>query len=293
MGIRGISCVFFVCFSVNVSAGFVSDSNETQVDKIDLELLLESAPPKEQKKLLNNKAKLIRQLEQLYIKKVLAAEAVENGLDKDPMTAARLRTINENALFLLRINEVRLSDKRDYSKLAKQQYTVNKSDYKVGERIDAAHILITAKDRSEEKALEKIKGIRKELIAGANFSEVADRESDDGSVKHNHGELGLFTKGQLVKEFTDIAFSLKPGDLSEPVKTVFGYHLIKLNKKVPAGVKSFEEVKDLIVTNIKAKNWETARQEYIDKTKKDHQMKVDEKALEAFVVKKLEEVQYQ
>ena len=292
MSIRSISWVFVLCFSTNVFADFITDSDDTQVNKTDLEILLESAPPKEQKKLLKNKANLIQQLEQLYIKKVLAAEAIDNGLDKEPMTAARLRVINENAMFLLRMNQIRLLDKKDYSKVAKQQYSVNKSDYKVDERIDAAHILITAKDRSEEQALEKIKGIRKELIAGAIFSEVADRVSDDKSVKRNHGELGLFTRDKLVKEFTDVAFNLKAGELSEPVKTVFGYHLIKLNKKVPAGIKPFEEVKNSIISNMKAKNWGMARTEYIEKIKKNHKMKVDEKALDAFVAKKLEELQY-
>ena len=280
-------------FSGNVLSGFITDKGNTQINEVDLEILLERAPIKEQKKLLKNKAMLIKQLEKLYIKRKLAIEAIENGLDKDPMTVARLRVIDDNSMFLLRLNEIRGFDKRDYSKIAMQRYGVNKSDYKTDEKIDATHILITTKNRSEEEALKKIKGIRKELVAGASFSEVADRESDDESVKHNHGELGLFAKEQLVKEFTDVAFNLKVGELSMPVKTVFGYHLIKLNKKVRAGIRPFEEVKDLIVEKIKAKNWKMARKEYVEKTKKNHKMKVDEKALDAFVMKKLEELQYQ
>ena len=277
-------------FSANVFADVLVDKNDVRISNANLNVLLEIAPNKEQKKLIENKSRLIAQIEELYIKKILAQQAVKDGLDKKPINAARLLAIRENALFVLKLNEIKNSDKRDYTKLAKLQYKVNKPDYKVGERIDTAHILITTKERSREQALEKIKKIRKELVAGADFSVVADRESEDYSVKSNHGELGAFTREQLVKEFTEVAFELKVGELSEPVKTQFGYHLIKLNKKIPAGILNFDEVKKGIVVAIKAKNWEVDREALYKKLKVDNKMQIDDKALDIFVVKKLEEL---
>ena len=277
-------------FSANVFADVLVDKNDVRISNANLNVLLEIAPNKEQKKLIENKSRLIAQIEELYIKKILAQQAVKDGLDKKPINAARLLAIRENALFVLKLNEIKNSDKRDYTKLAKLQYKVNKSDYKVDERIDTAHILITTKDRSREQALEKIKKIREELVAGADFSVVADRESEDYSVKSNHGELGAFTREQLVKEFTEVAFELKVGELSEPVKTQFGYHLIKLNKKIPAGILNFDEVKKGIVVAIKAKNWEVDREALYKKLKVDNKMQIDDKALDIFVVKKLEEL---
>ena len=285
------SILIALCFfSANVLADVLKDKNDTGISDTNINVLLEIAPSDEQKKLLDNKTRLIGQLEQLYIKKILAQQAVKEGLDKEPMNAARLLAIRENALFLLKLNEIKKSDKRDYTKLAKLNYKANKSDYKVGERIDAAHVLITIKGRSDKEALEKSKKIREELNSGANFSDVADRESEDHSVKVNHGELGAFTREQLVKEFTDVAFTLKEGELSEPVKTQFGYHLIKLNKKIPAGFLSFDEVKEIIVADMKAKNWEVDREELYKTLKKDNKMQIDDKALNIFVIKKLEEL---
>ncbi len=257
---------------------------------MDVDILLEVAPVKQQKGLLNNKKNLDKQLEQAYIKKVLAKMAKEEGLDKKPKNTARLQAIIDNALFMLKLDAVKHSSKKDFTKYAKQLYYANKAKYKVEERIDSAHILVSNKKIKDEEALAKAKKIRQELLLGADLSELALRESDDKSVKKNKGQLGKFTKKQLVKEFTEVAFAMKPGDISEPVKTSFGYHIIKLNKKIPAGYLSFEEAKDKIINDLKEKDWEVRRANYYQQIKKDNQMEIDDKALDEYVVKKLEEL---
>ena len=85
-------------------------------------------------------------------------------------------------------------------------------------KIRASHILV-------EKQSQAIK-VQEELKAGANFSELARKYSTCPSGKRG-GDLGQFGRGQMVKEFEVVAFSLKPGQVSDPVKTKFGYHLIK------------------------------------------------------------------
>ncbi|MCK5829016.1 MAG: peptidylprolyl isomerase [Methylococcales bacterium] len=289
---KKIVILMFLWSSVRaVSADLIIDKNDSHVSDVNVEVLLETAPVNAQKELLSHKSQLKKQLEQLYLKQLLAKMAKDEGLDKEPMNAARLQAIMDNALFLLKLDNKRKSNKKDYSKFAKQLYTIKKSNYKTVERVDAAHILIATKELPEEKALEKIKEIRKELIAGADFSEVALRVSQDKSVQQNKGEMGAFTKKQMVKPFSDAAFSLEPGDLSEPIKTRFGYHLIKVNKKIPAGIKSFDEVKEGIIAKLEADDWETDREEYYKKIKKENKMEIDEEALDAFIVKKLAELE--
>jgi parvulin-like peptidyl-prolyl isomerase len=85
-------------------------------------------------------------------------------------------------------------------------------------KIRASHILV-------EKQSQAIK-VQEELKAGANFSELARKYSTCPSGKRG-GDLGQFGRGQMVKEFEVVAFALKPGQVSDPVKTKFGYHLIK------------------------------------------------------------------
>jgi peptidyl-prolyl cis-trans isomerase C len=113
----------------------------------------------------------------------------------------------------------------------------------------ARHILIRAPagDENASKAAEaKIKSIIERLKKGEDFAKVAEEVTEDPSGKANGGDLGFFTKEQMVPEFSIAAFGLEPGQLSDPVKTQFGWHVIKLEEKRSKPAPSFEDVKPQI-----------------------------------------------
>ena len=126
-----------------------------------------------------------------------------------------------------------------------------KSQYEKGEgkvfRIRARHILLILNKEASadetEQVRQKILWIKKQIQAGKTFTEMADLYSQDPSVKNNHGDLGFFGKGDMVKEFADVAFSLEPGTLSEPVRSQFGFHLIEVMEKKKDDKKTFKSVK--------------------------------------------------
>jgi len=285
--------IFFtilLCLSSIAQAELVKDKNNNQVSNDNLEILLERAPVDAQRSLLKNKAQLNEQLEQLYLRKALAEMAVNEGLDKQGLNALRLEAIRNNALYLLKLDALRKSNKKDYTKYAQQIYLVNKADYPVAARVDAAHILISTKTLSDAEALAKAQEIRQQIVQGANFTELALKESDDKSVKNNNGEMGAFARDQMVKPFSDAVFAMQVGEISEPVKTQFGYHIIKLNKILPAGFQPFDEVKAGIIDKLELKDWETARAVFSAQLVKDNKMQINELAVDAFVVKKLDEL---
>ncbi len=107
--------------------------------------------------------------------------------------------------------------------------------------IKASHILV---DASEEVL---IKALRAELVAGGDFEKLAKQYSKCPS-KERGGDLGYFPRGQMVKEFDDAAHALKPGEISKPVKTQFGWHLIKRTGERPGETMSFEAVKERLKT---------------------------------------------
>ena len=126
-------------------------------------------------------------------------------------------------------------------------YEAHQGDF---EEVHARHILIRAKgspvpadpgqkELTEDEALAKAQDLRKKIVEGADFSLLARTESDDSS-KQAGGDLNFFHRGQLVPPFEQAAFALKVGEVSEPVKTPFGYHLIKVEGKK---TESFEEAK--------------------------------------------------
>ena len=112
--------------------------------------------------------------------------------------------------------------------------------------VHARHILIRAvpgEDKASKEAEDKIKEIIARLKKGEDFIKVAGELTEDPSGKANGGDLGFFSKEQMVPEFSDIAFKLENGQISEPVKTQFGWHVIKVEEKRVKPTPKFEEVK--------------------------------------------------
>lgn len=134
-------------------------------------------------------------------------------------------------------------------------YQDNLSAFTIPENAQAAHILVAvpkgADQAAESAAKEKIEKIHKELEAGASFDALARQYSDDKVSAERGGELSWFAAGEMVPEFEKAAFALSPNQVSAPVKTEFGYHLIKLENKKPQHVKSFAEVKEEVADKYK------------------------------------------
>jgi len=129
----------------------------------------------------------------------------------------------------------------------KAYYDAHPDQFKHGERVKASHILVGIKEgvTTEEKASAKRKAeaILAQLKGGADFAKLAAEKSDDPGSKGQGGELGFFRKGQMVKEFEDAAFALKPGEMSGVVESKFGYHIIKAAAHEGEGTVPYEEGK--------------------------------------------------
>jgi peptidyl-prolyl cis-trans isomerase C len=114
------------------------------------------------------------------------------------------------------------------------------------EEVRARHILIRAPagdEKASKAAEDKIKAVIARLKKGEDFAKVANEVTEDPSGKANGGDLGFFTKEQMVPEFADVAFNLDKGKISEPVKTQFGWHVIKVEDKRQKAPPSYDEVK--------------------------------------------------
>jgi peptidyl-prolyl cis-trans isomerase C len=120
------------------------------------------------------------------------------------------------------------------------------------QEVHARHILVATEDEAKE--------VEKELKAGADFAELAKKKSKDPGASDG-GDLGFFTKDQMVPEFSAVAFSLQPGQISDPVKTQFGWHIIKVEEKRNRKAPDFDQVKGQIETYVTRK----AQADYVTK----------------------------
>ena len=161
---------------------------------------------------------------------------------------------------------------------AKKYYDENLDKYKQKEQIKASHILFKVEKTTPEKEKKEKLAEAKKVLAeakkpGANFDEIAKKYSD-GPTKDRGGDLGTFSRGRMVKPFEDAAFAAKPGEVIGPVETQFGYHVIKVYEKTPESQRPFEEVKDSILTSLKARQKSKATRELLDKLKAEAKIEV-------------------
>jgi len=151
---------------------------------------------------------------------------------------------------LLDVNQLRNTMQIPEKEL-KDQYDANLQQYAVPDQVHAEHILFKTMgqpDAAVEEIRKRAEDVLKQAKKGAKFDELAKKYSEDPGSKDKGGDLGWIRHGQTVPEFDKAAFSLAPGQISDLVKTQYGFHIIKVLEKQNAHTKSFEEVKDSIRT---------------------------------------------
>jgi peptidyl-prolyl cis-trans isomerase D len=136
----------------------------------------------------------------------------------------------------------------------KDYYEDHIDAFKEKKQVRARHILFRLSDKAskeeEEKVREKALAVLKKAKEGENFAHLAETYSEDPGTKKEGGDLGYFSSGQMVKPFEDAAFKLKKGEISDLVRTPFGYHIIKVEDTKAARTKSFEEVRKQIAETL-------------------------------------------
>lgn len=182
-------------------------------------------------------------IDELVGQKLLYLDAIENNMDKNEdfikvMEKSKESLLQQYALGKL-LKNVEVTEEEIQS-----FYEENKEVLKEKESVNASHILV--------EDLEKAEDLYKKIKDGENFEELA-KEFSTCPSNAKGGNLGDFTRGQMVKEFDEKVFSMEVGEISEPIKTQFGYHIIKLNDKKESKEKSIDELKDRIHMEVRRK----------------------------------------
>lgn len=175
-----------------------------------------------------------RLLNDLINEELFYLGAKESGYENEEEFQKELAQMKANLLKQYALKKL-LDEVKVYDEEVESYYNDHKNEFKTPESVRASHILVD----TEEKANE----ILDEIKAGLSFEEAAEKYSKCPS-KARGGDLGYFTRGKMVPEFEKASFEMKKDEISEPVKTQFGYHIIKLIDKQEEGVSKLEEVKD-------------------------------------------------
>jgi peptidyl-prolyl cis-trans isomerase C len=210
-----------------------------------------------------------KMLDRMVEDKLLVAEAVSRGLDKDPATVREIEELGNNVLLGKLYQEEFQKKNQPGDKQLREVYK------KIGTMVRARHILVQAEDEA--------RGIAKALKGGAKFEDLARKQSIDSASGQQGGDLGWFGYGQMVEEFQDQAFSLQPGQVSPPFKTRFGWHIIKVDstrqtEKLPP----FEQIKAQLKMQLEQMAAGKAQEQaaaYVNKRRQDAKIKIDQQAV--------------
>jgi peptidyl-prolyl cis-trans isomerase C len=177
-------------------------------------------------------------LEEIIKRELLLQEAKKAGIEKDQVLLDRIEEMRERLIlneFLQREVEGKLvtTDKEleDY-------YNLHKEEFKSPDEAKISHILV----RNEEDA----KAVLKRLRKGSDFAKIAREVSIDMATKDSGGEMGVIQKGKFHPQLDSVIFSANEGEVSDPVKTERGYHIIKVQKKIPGLPLSFNDAKNIL-----------------------------------------------
>ena len=283
---------YCACIFAQASPDEVLAENElAKITRADYEADLLRIPPEKRDSFSSDPKRVGTELSSLLTNKTLGAEARKAGIDRDPKVQRLIALQVDAVLAQLEVRAIeeqaatRFEAKREqFLVKAREVYVRDKDKYRVPEQVNASHILFDTKKRGNEAALALAKDTLANLRGGADFAATAREVSDDPTAKTNDGNVGWFGPGRMDPAFTEAAFQLKSaGDISDPVLSSFGYHLIRLDGRRPATLASFDEVKDQIVADLRQTYVQEQREARVNGIRNDPAMKINKAAIDSLI----------
>jgi len=247
-------------------AEIIAYSGEVYLTQKELDAAFTRISEKDRLAFIRDGAKVDQVIQSLLTRKALAADATRAAYDQSPLmpelvALAAQKELAEN--WLLQV--VRNAPEADFEALAYEDYVSNPDTYRTEEILDISHILIGNKERSNQDA---------ELLADllitrlekdpSIYGELVMEYSDDPAKTSNGGRYPEMHRGQMVAPFEKAAFALKePGQISVPVETDYGFHIIRLNARHGNTVPDYDAVKDQAVATARRKYYENYQQRYL------------------------------
>lgn len=240
------------------------------ISKKEFDARIAGLPAELQNRLKTEQQKVVY-LDSLIQADLLAMEAQSLKIDKETAITARIDDLTTNLLAqeymrrqLAKLPRITDSDIEKY-------YNEYKTELVTPPMVRAQHILIRvdskAKQDEVDAAYNKINGIHGEAVRGADFGKLAEKYSEDAANKANGGDIGFFARDRIIPEISQPAFNMKVGEISQPVKTALGYHIIKVNEKTDAKQSTLTEASPRIRTFLENTRQQEVLKKEIDRLK--------------------------
>jgi peptidyl-prolyl cis-trans isomerase C len=281
---RLLVLMFIAIFAVgctskeNSTNPVIAKVNNTTITKEDFIKKINRLPEWARNRFQNEEGKK-QFLEEIIKEEILYQEAKKQGLNKDKEFQDKLEEFKKMALIAVLLKkEVEEKAKAD-TKEVRDFYDKHQDEFKTGLEVRASHVLVSTEAEAKD--------ILKRVLKKESFSELAKKFSKDKGSAKKGGDLGFFGRGRMVPEFEKVAFSLEPGEVSNPVKSQFGYHIIQVTDRKEGKLRDFEEVKASVERRLTVEKQKTLFESYIRKLQEDSKIETYEAELK---ILKIEEV---
>lgn len=220
--------------------------NGVEITETQYQQRLAQTPPQMQQQEAAIRGRLFRDM---VLHEVLLQESERQNLAKDAEVQKQLAELRKNVLVRTLVERITEQASQVSDADLQAYYNANKNQFALPPQIRASHILVESQAEAD--------AIVKELNNGADFATLA-KDKSIGPSSTSGGDLGLFGPGQMVPEFEQAAFALKVGEISQPVKTQFGFHVITVTDHKGSATQSFAEAKEDVRSQVVANNMEQA-----------------------------------
>lgn len=293
----------FLALVIATSAAFAADVNApdtvlvsnsvTSISRAEYDAELLRLPPNLREGFNNNPRRVTDLLTRMLVAKTFATQAKAAKIDQTPQNKLRIQLDLDRLLSQFMIDDIEAkadaefeANRARYEVRAREAFLVDKAKYATPEQVNATHILFDTKKHSSDEAKKLAADTRAKIVAGADMNALAREISEDPSSGTNNGSLGWFGLKEMDPAFGEAAFALKKtGDLSEPVQSQFGWHIIRLDGRRPPSTPTFEQAKDTIMAEIKKSFIDAKREDAVNAIRRDPAATLNREAVEALIPK--------
>lgn len=284
----GTSCAF----AADLPPDVLVKSRWIELTRADFDRALTRVPKKLRSDFTTSPKRVQRMLDNLVVMKTLAAQAKAHGTrpvevppspDTDPdraLAAGELVRIQKDA------ERSFDAQKAVFEAKAREKYQIDRQAYRAPAEVRLSDIAVEIKDRGDAAALARAKEARARIVAGEDFAKVAREYSDDATTRDKGGALPFVTRSQLAKQYADGVFALtRIGEISEPIKAPSAYHVVRLEEQRPERELTFDEARDRIMAELRAKYIGEQRDLRIQAISNDDTIEVNQPAVDALVTR--------
>lgn len=256
------------------------------VDSNDVGAYIQRIPEERRGDFLTSLERVTNVTEGIFIQRSFAAKAKAEGLGLDPVTQRRLQQAQEQILADAYSRKI-ASDiaKMDLKQRAREIYKGDPQQYTIEEQVGLQHIIIDYRGRTREMAMQHAKEAYEKAKAGEKFADLVQQYSDDPDKQKSKGDLGYAPPKRFVPQLREAVVKLvAKGDISPPIETDYGMHILRLYGRKPAQLLSFEAVEKDIITAEKERLQKERLNETIQEIKKSPTLAVHRENIEKLMI---------